>query len=81
MAAEHIYSPEGRAAPPGDYDSWDEYMRDIELMEVAGRDDEAQRGLKAMRLAPNLAVYGDLLAGRKVFKSALDPYWRKRYGL
>lgn len=56
-------------------------MRAFELSETIWRDDEAQRGLKAMRLAPNLLVYQDLLAGRKVFKSALDPYWRKRYGL
>ncbi len=56
-------------------------MLDVELRENAWRDEEAQRGLKAMRLAPSLLVYGDLLAGRRVFRSALDPKWRKRYGL
>ena len=27
---ERTPSPEGRAAPPGDYESWDDYMADVE---------------------------------------------------
>lgn len=76
-----IASPTGVAPPPGDYASWDDYMADVEQAVNGWRESEAQRGLKAMRLAPNTLVYEDLMAGRKVFRSALDPYWAKRYGL
>ncbi len=75
-----IRSPIGKAAPPEGYDSWDDYMADIEAAETAWRDDEAQRGLKAMRLAPTLAICRALLAGQDVPASELDQRWRRRYG-
>jgi hypothetical protein len=81
QAADRLESPEGHAPPPGDYTSWDEYMQAIELAETWWRADDAQRGLKAMRLSPSLLVCRDLLAGRRVFRSALDQKWARRYGL
>lgn len=74
-------SPEGVAKPPGDYLCWDDYMRDATQTAVRRNDDEAQRGLKAMRLAPSLHVYRALLDGQKVPAAALDQRWRRRYGL
>lgn len=78
---ERLTSPDGIAAPPGDYATWDDYMTDFVRSETVWRDEEAQRGLKAMRLAPNVRVYQALLAGRPVEAGALDPYWRARYRL
>jgi hypothetical protein len=72
-------SPDGLAAPPGDYESWHEYMTAFEAADGAWRDAEAQRGLKALRLAPSLRVYQALLAGQPVPYEALDPRWRGRY--
>jgi hypothetical protein len=74
-----IKSPDGHAEPPSDYASWDDYMHAFEHAETYWRDEEAQRGLKAMRLAPNLRVYQALLAGQPVPYEALDPDWRDRY--
>lgn len=56
-------------------------MQAVETAEVAWRDAEAQRGIKAMRLAPDVRVYQALLEGQAVPVSELDPYWRNRYGL
>lgn len=42
---------------------------------------EAERGIKAMRLAPTLGVYDALLRGERVPVSALEPKWVARYGL
>jgi hypothetical protein len=69
------------APPPDGYDSWDAYMADIEHTEKLWHDLNAQRGLKAIRLAPSLAVCRALLAGQRVPKEALDDRWRSRYGL
>lgn len=74
-------SPEGVANPPGDYLCWDDYMQDVAQTAVRHNDDDARRGLKAMRLAPSLAVYRALLDGQKVPAAALDQRWRRRYGL
>jgi len=35
---ERTPSPEGLAAPPGDYTSWDEYMADVERADVRSGD-------------------------------------------
>lgn len=43
------------------------------------RDEDATRGLKAVRLATSLTVCRALLAGQKVPDDALDPHWRRRY--
>lgn len=69
------------AAAPGDYESWDDYMADIEHVETVWHDQDAQRGLKAMRLAPSLAVCRALLDGQDVPRNALDPGWLRRYGI
>jgi hypothetical protein len=74
-------SPQGHARPPDGYDSWDDYMADIELAESFWRDEQTQRGLKAVQLAPSLAVCRALLAGQHVPVSQLDQRWRSRYGL
>lgn len=54
-------------------------MLDVELHEIYWRDEEAQRGLKAMQLATSLAVCRALLKGQRVPRSKLDPYWLERY--
>ena len=37
--------------------------------------------LKAVRLAPSIAVCEAILRGEDVPKSQLDPYWAKAYGI
>lgn len=37
--------------------------------------------LKMLRLSPTLEVCEALMAGRKVHRDRLDPYWARRYGL
>jgi hypothetical protein len=74
-------SPEHIAPPPGTYETWDDYMHAVVAADTDWHDREAQRGLKAMRLAPTIAVYQALLAGQPVPREALDPAWRDRYGL
>lgn len=69
--------PPQHAGLPEGYDSWDAYYDDLERW----REDDATRGLQAMRLAPTLAVYRALLNGEDVPADALDQKWRKRYGL
>jgi hypothetical protein len=77
-----IPSVDGRATPPGDYQSWDEYMADVELVEREAYDRALERRLaKALRLAPNTLVFAALLEGQPVPVSALDPVWSRRYGL
>lgn len=68
------------APPPGDYPTWDAYMADVAQFEPR-YDEAAARGLKAMRLAPTLAVCRALLAGQPVPKDALDQRWARRYGV
>lgn len=63
------------------YDSWDEYFHDLAQEDERWRDEEAQRGIKAMRLATCVAVYHALLQGQPVPYEALDPKWRSRYRL
>lgn len=67
--------------PPGDYDTWADYMRDVEQLEAWRQDETCVRGLKAMRLAPTLAVYRALISGQQVPRKALDQRWARRYGL
>lgn len=75
-------SPAGRTPPPGAYQSWDDYMADVELLEADRYDIAlAVRLTKAMRLAPTMEVYRALLEGQPVPVSALDQTWRRRYGL
>jgi hypothetical protein len=78
-------SPEGNAAPPGEYDTWDDYMLDVEAdarrENAWRRDEEANQGLKAMRLAPTLAIYRALVNGEDVPREHLDPLWVRRYRL
>ena len=89
-----IPSPDGQAPPPGDYDTWDDYMADVEALEdswdsgAARRraDYEANRELsirisKAMELAPSIEVFESLMAGEDVPRSRLDQDWAKRYRL
>jgi hypothetical protein len=59
------------------YPNFDAYIDDL----AGWRDDDAQRGMAAMRLAPTLAVYRAIMAGEQVPLSALDPQWRFRYRL
>lgn len=56
-------------------------MLDFEDQVIGAWDEDAERGLKAMRLAPNLSVYRALLKGQDVPASQLDQHWRRRYGL
>ena len=76
---------EGRCPPPDGYVSWDEYMVEIERAAVfaAGylHDREHQQGMKAIRLAPTLAVYRALINSEHVPREALDPAWVRRYRL
>lgn len=89
FADDRIESPEGIAPPPGDYTSWDEYMRDVETDAALEhlertrhlRDEEYRQGMKAMRLAPTLAIYRALVNGERVPREALDPKWVRRYRL
>ena len=70
------------AAPPDGYPDWDAYMLDVEQAEQAYvLDDTYRRGIKALRLAPSLAVYRALMAGQPVPVAAMDQRWRRRYGL
>jgi hypothetical protein len=43
--------------------------------------EDCRRVGKAMRLAPSLDVFEALLARQPVPVAALDPAWRRRYGL
>lgn len=61
--------------------SWEEYMRDEEVLAAQQAAQEARRGLKAMALAPTLGVYEALLKGQEVPVSALDPEGVRRYGV
>lgn len=45
------------------------------------QDDEYRVGMKAMLLAPTLAIYQALLQNQEVPVDALDPGWRRRYRL
>lgn len=56
-------------------------LQGVDHEDAAWREEEAQRGIKAMMLAPTLAIYRALLQGQQVPVSALDPTWAKRYGL
>jgi hypothetical protein len=47
----------------------------------ARRDLEAQRGLKALALAPNVYVYWALMNGERVPWTALEFFAAQRYGL
>lgn len=78
---DRIPTVEGRTPPPGDYTSWADYMRDVER--TVDREELLwhRRCQKAMRLAPTLEVFEALLAGQPVPVTALDPQWRRRYGL
>lgn len=58
---------------------WDDYIAELVRGERIWHDHESVRGLKAMRLAPTLAVYNALMAGQPVPSSELDPKWAKRY--
>ena len=78
---QHIPSIEGRTPPPGGFASWDDYMREIESTVDRAVYDDCRRVGKAMRLAPSLDVFEALLARQPVPVAALDPVWRRRYGL
>ena len=56
---------------------WDELWLDL----FPPPDAEAQRGLKALMLAPSLAVCRALLAGERVPWQLLDSVQARRYGL
>lgn len=77
----HVPEPPGLAPPPGDYESWDEFMRDFEASVDGDLYRWGRRVEKAMRLAPSVAVFEALLAGQEVPVGALDPLWARRYGL
>lgn len=73
---------ERTATLPAGYTSWEAYFVEFVALHESWREDhEARRGLKAMRLAPNLEVYRALLTGQDVPVSALDQRWARRYGL
>ena len=81
MQGVRIPSVESHVAPPGDFESWDDYMAAVEARFDRDAYDDCKRVGKAMRLAPSLEVFDALLAGQPVPASALDPAWRRRYGL
>jgi len=56
-------------------------MREIESTVDRAVYDDCRRVGKAMRLAPSLDVFEALLARQPVPVAALDPVWRRRYGL
>ncbi len=62
---------------------WHEYMAELEHTEqvLHRRDPDTVRALKALRLAPSLAVFDALMAGQPVPVDRLDPAWAGRYGL
>ncbi len=62
---------------------WHEYMAELEHTErvLHWRDPDTVRALKALRLAPSLAVFDALMAGQPVPVDRLDPAWAGRYGL
>lgn len=85
MTTERPASPAGNQPAPDGYESWDDYMLEEEhrvRAEQAWRNDiEPRRGIKAMRLAPDLAVYRALIANQPVPVAALSSDWAHRYGL
>jgi hypothetical protein len=56
-------------------------MRAVELQTQLARAAEAQAIEKAWRLGPTLAIAEALLRSERVPHAALDPVWRRRYGL
>ena len=58
---------------------WDDYIDAFLAAYARDRDDEAQRGIRAMRLAPTLSIYRALMKGQKVPVRQLDPFWRRQY--
>ena len=56
---------------------WDDYLFELN----AWRDEEVQRGIKAMRLSPSLEVCRALLKGQIVPVDAMDQRWARKYGL
>jgi hypothetical protein len=60
---------------------WDEYLAALDEQDASWRDEEAQKGMKALRLADSMATYFALLKGQSVPSTHLDQGWARRYRL
>jgi hypothetical protein len=61
--------------------AFERLLSEIEREHEQRQREEANRGWRAMMLAPTLEIYRALLRGESVPVSALDPLWVRRFGV